>query len=33
MLSALERRGVATDPARIAELRIDLRLPSNSGGE
>ena len=33
MLSALERRGVATDPDRIAELRIDLRPPSNSGGE
>ena len=33
MLSALERRGVATDSDRIAELRIDLRPPSNSSGE
>jgi len=28
MLCALKRRGLAADPARIAELRIDLRPPS-----
>ena len=28
MLAALERRGIAADPARIADLRIDLRPPS-----
>ena len=28
MLAALERRGIAADPARIAELRIDLRPPT-----
>ena len=28
MLAALERRGIAADPARISELKIDLRPPS-----
>ncbi len=28
MLAALERRGIAADPARVADLRIDLRPPS-----
>ena len=27
MLAVLQRRGVASDPERIAEMRIDLRPP------
>ena len=28
MIAALQRRGIAAEPERIAELRIDLRPPA-----
>ena len=31
MLAALQRRGIATEPERIAEIRIDLRPPALNG--
>ena len=31
MIAALQRRGIAADPKRVDELRIDLRPPAPSG--
>lgn len=31
MLAALQRRGLASQPAQIADLRIDLRPPAPTG--
>ncbi len=31
MLAALQRRGIASQPGQIADLRIDLRPPTSAG--
>ena len=33
MLAALQRRGIASQPDQIADLRIDLRPPAANNGE